>query len=288
MRDSPTMTALQQLTTRLRDRRAIICIVGLGYVGLPLLLRYAEAGFHVVGIETDAAKVARLNQGRSYIDHIPSTDIARAREGRFESTTQFSRCGMADALIVCVPSPRNAYCEPDLSFVLETVDALLPFLRTGQIVSLESMAYSPAIEGELRVRLQSRGWIVGTDIFLVFAPEREDLSNVHFNTRTIPKLCSGSTTSCLDAGLSLYRPAIDRVVPVSATRAAELAKLLESTHRTVNIGLANEMKIIADKMEIDLQEVIRAAATKPFGFNLEPPVSDRKKIRLPSTRLADV
>jgi UDP-N-acetyl-D-glucosamine dehydrogenase len=266
MRDEQHSAHLQRLTAKLQDRTAVIGIIGLGYVGLPLTLRYAAVGFRVLGIDIDTAKVDKLNRGESYIEHIPVSAIESARAGGFEATSDFSRAGEPDALIICVPTPLNAYREPDLSFVLDTTDALLPFVRPGQLVSLESTTYPGTTEEELRPRLESRGLSVGRDIFLVFSPEREDPGNPHFETRTIPKVCGGSTSACLEAGVALYGAAIDRVVPVSSTRAAELTKLLENIHRAVNIGLVNEMKIIADKMEIDIHEVIRAAATKPFGF----------------------
>jgi UDP-N-acetyl-D-glucosamine dehydrogenase len=266
MRDEQKITHLQQLTEKFHDRSAVIGIVGLGYVGLPLTLRYAAVGFRVLGIDIDAGKVSRLNDGGSYIEHIRAADIARARENGFEATTDFTRAGEADALIICVPTPLNAYREPDLSFVLDTTESLLPFMRPGQIMSLESTTYPGTTEEELRPRLEARGFTIGRDVFLVFSPEREDPGNAHFETRTIPKVCGGSTPACLQAGIALYSPAIDKVVPVSSTRAAELTKLLENIHRAVNIGLVNEMKIIADKMDIDIHEVIRAAATKPFGF----------------------
>jgi len=266
MRDEPKPAFLQQLTDKFHDHSAVIGIVGLGYVGLPLTLRYAAVGYRVLGIDIDANKVAKLNEGASYIEHISSSAISSARENGFEATTDFTRAGEADALIICVPTPLNAYREPDLSFVLNTTEALLPFLHSGQIISLESTTYPGTTEEELRPRIESRGFTIGSDIFLVFSPEREDPGNAHFETNTIPKVCGGSTAACLEAGVALYKQAIDRVVPVSSTRAAELTKLLENIHRAVNIGLVNEMKIIADKMNIDIHEVIRAAATKPFGF----------------------
>jgi UDP-N-acetyl-D-glucosamine dehydrogenase len=266
MRDDSKPAHLEQLTSKLRDRTAIIGIIGLGYVGLPLTLRYAEAGFRVLGIDIDAAKVERLNRGESYMRHIAGADIAAARERGFEATTDFTRAGEPDALVICVPTPLNAYREPDLSFVLDTADALLPFMRPGQVLSLESTTYPGTTDEELKPRLESRGFVVGKDTFLVFSPEREDPGNPDFHTRTIPKVCGGVTPACLEAGVALYSPAIDRVVPVSSTRAAELTKLLENIHRAVNIGLVNEMKVIADRMNIDIHEVIRAAATKPFGF----------------------
>jgi UDP-N-acetyl-D-glucosamine dehydrogenase len=266
MRDESKPAYLEQLTTRLSERTALIGIIGLGYVGLPLTLRYAEAGFRVLGIDVDDSKVERLNRGESYIKHIAAADIARARNEGFEATTDFTRAGEPDALIICVPTPLNTYREPDLSFVLGTTEALLPFLRPGQVLSLESTTYPGTTDEELKPRLESRGFVIGRDIFLVFSPEREDPGNPDFHTRTIPKVCGGVTPACLEAGIALYSPAIDRVVPVSSTRAAELTKLLENIHRAVNIGLVNEMKIIADRMKIDIHEVIRAAATKPFGF----------------------
>lgn len=266
MRDQFKKDHLTQLISKLENRTAVIGIMGLGYVGLPLMLRYVSVGFKVLGIDIDPIKVAKLNRGRSYIEHIPSQQIEQALVKGFEASTDFARAGEADALIICVPTPLNAYREPDLSFVLDTVDALLPHMRAGQIVSLESTTYPGTTDEELRPRLESRGFTLGQDAFLVFSPEREDPGNPDFDTRTIPKVCGGVTPACLQAGVALYSPAIDRVVPVSSTRAAELTKLLENIHRAVNIGLVNEMKIIADKMDIDIHEVIRAAATKPFGF----------------------
>jgi len=266
MRDIHSTTYLSTLIQKLETRDAVIGVIGLGYVGLPLSLRYAEAGFKVLGIDIDNTKVARLNAGASYIEHIGTASIAAAVAHGFEATSDFARTAEADALIICVPTPLNAYREPDLSFVLATADALLPYLRAGQVVSLESTTYPGTTDEELKPRLTSRGFTVGEDIFLVFSPEREDPGNPHFITRTIPKVCGGDTAACLQAGVALYSPAIDKVVPVSSTRAAELTKLLENIHRAVNIGLVNEMKIIADKMDIDIHEVIRAAATKPFGF----------------------
>jgi UDP-N-acetyl-D-glucosamine dehydrogenase len=266
MRDELISGHLKQLQEKFADRTAFIGVVGLGYVGLPLSLRYAAVGFKVLGIDIDAAKVERLNGGGSYIEHISAAQIAAAREAGFEASSDFRRAAEADALIICVPTPLNAYREPDLSFVLGTTESLLPHMRAGQVLSLESTTYPGTTEEELRPRLESRGFTPGDDVFLVFSPEREDPGNQQFETRTIPKVCGGSTPACLQAGIALYSPAIDTVVPVSSTRAAELTKLLENIHRAVNIGLVNEMKIIADKMAIDIHEVIRAAATKPFGF----------------------
>ncbi len=254
------------LIEKLNNKSAIIGIVGLGYVGLPLMLRYTEVGYKVLGLDIDPSKVEMLNQGKSYIEHIPSSVISCAVEKGFEATTDFSRSTQADALIICVPTPLNKYREPDLSFVTDTTDSLVPYLRSGQIVSLESTTYPGTTDEELKPRVESTGLVVGKDIFLVYSPEREDPGNPNFHTRTIPKVCGGYTSECQQAGMALYWQVIDRVVPVSSTRVAEMTKLLENIHRAVNIGLVNEMKIVADRMSIDIHEVISAASTKPFGF----------------------
>ncbi len=260
------MNTKQRLIQQLQARESKIAIVGLGYVGLPLMLRFAEVGYRVLGIDIDEKKVERLKKGESYIEHIPDASVAKAVSKNFEATTDFARSTEADAIIICVPTPLNQYREPDLSFVTGTVDSLVPHLRPGQVMSLESTTYPGTTDEELLPRIESRGLKVGTDFFLVFSPEREDPGNTRFSTSTIPKICGGTTPACLEAGLALYGHAIDKMVPVSSTRAAEMAKLLENIHRAVNIGLVNEMKIIADRMKIDIHEVIRAAATKPFGF----------------------
>lgn len=256
----------QSLIAAIEQRTAVIGIVGLGYVGLPLALRYAEAGFRVLGIDIDATKVDALNAGRSYIEHISASAVAEARTRGFEATTDFARAADVQAVIICVPTPLNAYREPDLSFVTGTTDTLVPHLRPGQVVSLESTTYPGTTDEELKPRIESGGLTVGKDIFLVFSPEREDPGNPDFTTRTIPKVVGGYCNDCKDVGVALYSAVIDRVVPVSSTRAAEMTKLLENIHRAVNIGLVNEMKIIADRMDLDIYEIIAAAATKPFGF----------------------
>lgn len=254
------------LVDKLKSKKAVIGIVGLGYVGLPLTLRYCEVGYKVLGFDIDSTKVDALKRGKSYIEHIPEQGIQNIIGKSFEPTTDFSRAPEVDALILCVPTPLNKYREPDLSFVLDTVDSLVPHLRKGTVISLESTTYPGTTDEELKPRIESRGLTVGKDVFLVFSPEREDPGNQKFSTQTIPKVCGGCTPDCLEVGLALYGSVIDKVVPVSSTRAAELTKLLENIHRSVNIGLVNEMKIVADKMGIDIHEVIRAAATKPFGF----------------------
>ncbi len=256
---------MNPLKTKLQDKSALVGIVGLGYVGLPLLLRYVEGGYKVIGFDIDAEKVELLSAGKSYIKHISQDAIAGAADG-FEATTDFSRAAEADALIICVPTPLNAHREPDLSFVIGTIETLVPHLRANQVVSLESTTYPGTTDEELKPRIEARGFEVGKDIFLVFSPEREDPGNAKFSTQTIPKVVGGTTPACLEAGVALYSGVIDKVVPVSSTRAAEMTKLLENIHRAVNIGLVNELKIVCDKMDLDIHEIIRAAATKPFGF----------------------
>jgi UDP-N-acetyl-D-glucosamine dehydrogenase len=256
----------QASIAKLKSRESLIGIVGLGYVGLPLMLRYNAIGFRVLGIDIDTDKVTKLNAGESYIEHIASQHIAKARASGFEATTDFRRVSECDALILCVPTPLNKYREPDMSFVIDTTDALKPYLRAGQVVSLESTTYPGTTEEELLPRVQQSGLVVGENIFLVYSPEREDPGNPNFETRTIPKVVGGHTPACLEVGMALYEQAIDKMVPVSSTKVAEMTKLLENIHRAVNIGLVNEMKIVADRMGIDIFEVVDAAATKPFGF----------------------
>ncbi|MFZ6047176.1 UDP-N-acetyl-D-glucosamine 6-dehydrogenase [Pseudomonas sp. CR3202] len=256
----------QESVARFKNKEALVGIVGLGYVGLPLMLRYNAIGFRVLGIDIDESKVVKLNAGQSYIEHIPAEKIAQARQTGFEATSDFARAAECDALILCVPTPLNKYREPDMSFVINTTDAIKPYLRKGQVVSLESTTYPGTTEEELLPRVQEGGLRVGEDLFLVYSPEREDPGNPNFETRTIPKVIGGHTPSCLEVGVALYEQAIDRVVSVSSTKAAEMTKLLENIHRAVNIGLVNEMKVVADRMGIDIFEVVDAAATKPFGF----------------------
>jgi len=256
----------QTLISLLKEKKATIGILGLGYVGLPLMIRYAEVGYKVLGIDIDNEKVNMLNQGVSYIEHIPSEQIKASLTKGFEATTDFSRIIEADTLILCVPTPLNKYREPDLSYVTDTTDAIIPYLRKGHVLSLESTTYPGTTEEELLPRMESTGLKVGEDVFLVYSPEREDPGNPDFTTHTIPKVVGGHTPLCLEVGIAMYQPAIDEIVSVSSTKVAEMTKLLENIHRAVNIGLVNEMKIVADRMGIDIHEVIRAAATKPFGF----------------------
>lgn len=254
------------LIDKLSQKAATIGILGLGYVGIPLALTAAKAGLKVVGFDVVQERVDRLNAGQSPIKHITQEDIGAMKAAGFEATTDFARAAECDALIICVPTPLNEYREPDLSFVVATMDMIAPYLRKGQILSLESTTWPGTTKEVLLPYVQQAGLEVGTDFYLVYSPEREDPGNAHFQTQTIPKVAGGHTPNCLKAAEALYGIFIDHVVPVSSTEAAEMVKLLENIHRSINIGLVNEMKVVADAMGLDIFEVIDAAATKPFGF----------------------
>ena len=255
------------LQDRLQENSAVIGVVGLGYVGLPLVLAYAAKGFSAIGFDIDTSKIVHLHAGSSYIKHIPSAAVAAARaSGKLDATADFSRIQECDAIILCVPTPLDAHFEPDLSYVTDTLDAVVPHLKAGQVLSLESTTYPGTTQEEVVPRVEAAGFKVGESIFVVYSPEREDPGNPTFTAINIPKVVGGHTPACLAAGTALYASAFDQVVPVSSTQVAELSKLLENIYRSVNIGLINEMKIAADRMGIDIWEVIRAASTKPFGF----------------------
>jgi UDP-N-acetyl-D-glucosamine dehydrogenase len=249
------------------EKKAVIGIVGLGYVGLPLLLRFAEQGFKVIGFDIDKSKIDKLNRGESYIKHLGVERILLAhKKNQFIATNDFSKSIDADALIICVPTPLSKHNEPDLSYIINTIETLLPHLRKGQLISLESTTYPGTTDEELKPRIESRGFEIGEDIFLVFSPEREDPGNLNFSTQTIPKVVGGNTPKCLEVGVAMYKEIINKIVPVSSTKVAEMTKLLENIFRSVNIGLVNELKMVADKMGLNIWEVIDAASTKPFGF----------------------
>lgn len=255
-----------KLMSQLNNKDATIAVIGLGYVGLPLSLRFSEVGYKVIGIDIDPEKVKKINDGKSYIEHISHDKITKAKLSGLEATGDFSSISKTDAVILCLPTPLSKQREPDLSFVLNTIDAILPYLRPGQVISLESTTYPGTTDEEIKPRIESSGLNVGHDIFLVYSPEREDPGNALYMTQNIPKICGGVTSECLSIGLALYEKITNEVIPVSSTRAAEMTKLLENIHRAVNIGLVNEIKMLADKMDIDVYEIIHAAATKPFGF----------------------
>jgi len=253
----------------INDRQARVGILGLGYVGLPLAMVFSEAGFPVTGFDVDRAKVAALGRRESYIKHLGNERIARAVDGgRFIATADFADAAACDALIICVPTPLDHHLQPDLGFIVRTVEAIAPHLRPGSLVVLESTTWPGTTVEVVKPILErlGKGLTVGENLHLCFSPEREDPGNQTFNTKTIPKLVGGVDQASLDLAVALYGAAIDTVVPVSSTQVAEMAKLFENIFRGVNIALVNEMKVILDRMGIDVWEVIRAASTKPFGF----------------------
>jgi UDP-N-acetyl-D-glucosamine dehydrogenase len=257
------------LLDRILAREAVVGVCGLGYVGLPLALTFSEKGFPVIGFDIDQRKIDAVGKGQSYIKHIASERIAEATKAEkpFSATIDFRKAAQADALIICVPTPLNANREPDMTYIENTAKAIGPYLRSGQLIVLESSTYPGTTDEVLKPILeQLSGLRAGIDFFLAFSPEREDPGNPHFNTATIPKVVGGYTKQCTEAACALYASAITKVVPVKGTREAELTKLLENIFRCVNIALVNEMKLLCERMNIDLWEVIDAAKSKPFGF----------------------
>jgi UDP-N-acetyl-D-glucosamine dehydrogenase len=260
-------SALDELRGRLRERTAVVGVIGLGYVGLPQALAFAEAGYRVLGFDIDPAKPEALGAGRSYLLDIPSARVAAlVSAGRLAATTDFDRLGECDALIVCVPTPLSQHGEPDLSAVSGTASTIAPRLRAGQLVVLVSTTYPGTTEELVRPILEARGLVVGRDVALGYSPEREDPGNPRYGIENTPKLVSGCTEACRDLTALLYESVVPKVVPVSSPRVAEASKLLENIYRAVNIALVNELKMCFDRMGIDVWEVIGAAATKPFGF----------------------
>jgi UDP-N-acetyl-D-glucosamine dehydrogenase len=245
-----------------------LAIVGLGYVGLPLSLQFSRSGCRVLGLDIDSKKIDAINSGRTYIKHIAAEAVAEQRNaGRLEASTDFARASEVDAIILCVPTPLNAFREPDLSYVLDTGRTLAPHLRKGVLVVLESTTYPGTTDGELRTVLEAgSGLKAGVDFHLAFSPEREDPGNPDSKVASIPKVVGGYTPACLEKALALYGRAIQKLVPVSSCRVAEATKLLENIFRSVNIALVNELKVVYAAMGIDIWEVIEAAKTKPFGY----------------------
>jgi UDP-N-acetyl-D-glucosamine dehydrogenase len=254
------------LIEKIAARQARVGVIGLGYVGLPLVIAFSRAGFRVTGFDVDQGKVDMLASGRSYIRHIDLQSIEKEVLARFTPTTDFSLLGKMECIVVCVPTPLNKNREPDMSYVLNTSEAIARQLREGQLVVLESTTYPGTTDGEMRGVLEKGGLRAGTDFYLAFSPEREDPNNKDFSLSTVPKLVGGYTPACLQKAIALYETIIERAVPVSSTRVAEAAKLLENIYRSVNIALVNELKVLFDRMDIDVWEVIAAAKSKPFGF----------------------
>ena len=255
------------LLERIQRKEAKVGVVGMGYVGLPLGMAFAEAGFTVTGLEVDATKVASVNAGKSYIKHIASEPLKRVTEAKkLWATSDFAVVAELDCILICVPTPLTASREPDMSFIIRTGEALAPYVRPHQLFVLESTTYPGTTDEVLKPLLEKTGLRAGEDFHLAFSPEREDPGNKNFNTKTIPKIVGGFSPGCLEVASALYGSALKEVVPVSGTRVAELSKLLENIFRCVNIALVNELKMLCDRMGVDVWEVIQAASTKPFGF----------------------
>lgn len=258
---------MEALLQKISSRQAKVGVIGLGYVGLPLLIRFGQAGFPLLGFDVDSRKIDALLHGKSYIKHIPISGISTFLERRqLDVTLDFDRLSEADCILICVPTPLTEKMEPDLQFVSSTAETIARRLRRGQLVILESTTYPGTTEEMVLPKLEQTGLKVGQDFFLAFSPEREDPGNKSFHTGNIPKVVGGVTEPCLRCASALYGQAVTQVVEVSSTRAAELTKLLENIYRSVNIALVNELKVLAHRMGIDIWEVIQAASTKPFGF----------------------
>ena len=259
---------MDQLLKKILNKKALVGIIGMGYVGLPLVLRFCEEGFHVLGFDIDSKKVAQLKKGKSYLKSIPPSRIFQfVRNGLLDVTDDFSRLAKPDCIIICVPTPLTEKMEPDLQYIEKTTETIRDHLRKGQLIVLESTSYPGTTEELILTQLESTGLKVGRDFFLAYSPEREDPGSKRFTTSQIPKVVSGVTPSCKKVAMMLYGQVIQKVVPVSSPRVAELTKLLENIYRSVNIALVNELKMLSDRMGIDIWEVIEAASTKPFGFS---------------------
>ena len=255
------------LVRRIESKQARLGVIGLGYVGLPLAVEFARAGFSVVGFDVAADKVAELKAGRSYIPDVPSEHVADViRRGTFVPTTDPASLADVDIIDICVPTPLRKTRDPDLSYVVQAVEATANVIRKGQLVILESTTYPGTTDEVVQPALESKGLVAGTDFYLAFSPERVDPGNPQFSTKNIPKVVGGIDKPSTDAAVAFYSQVIDTVVPVTSTRVAEMVKLLENTFRAVNIGLVNELALMSHRMNIDVWEVIEAAKTKPFGF----------------------
>lgn len=264
---APDPVDVDALEARFRIGSPLIGVIGLGYVGLPLVKTFADKQVRSIGFDIDLSKVEALNAGRSYIKHIPNETVAGIRDsGLFEATTDFARIGEADAILICVPTPLNRHREPDLSYVENTARAIAPYLRAGQLVVLESTTYPGTTEEVMAPLLTGHGLTAGCDLFIAYSPEREDPGNARHHTAIIPKVVGGADPAALRLATALYDRIVVRTVPVSTIRTAEAVKLTENIFRAVNIALVNELKVIYQQMGIDIWDVIEAARTKPFGY----------------------
>ncbi len=258
---------MKLLKEKLESRKATAAVIGLGYVGLPLAMEIASAGFNVIGLDLDRNKIATLQQGKSYILDVPENTIADTfRSGRFTPTTDFSALRDADTVSICVPTPLSKSRDPDISFILAATEEIRKYLHPNQLIVLESTTYPGTTDELILPELESSGLRVGNDFFLAFSPERIDPGNASFNTRNTPKIVGGTTAQCTEIARTFYAQFIENVIAVSSTKCAEMVKLLENTFRSVNIGMVNEMALMCDLLGVDIYEVIDAAATKPFGF----------------------
>ncbi len=262
------MSALAvSLLNKIETRSARTGVVGLGYVGLPLAVELAKAGFRATGIDLDARKIQTIQEGRSYIPDVSSADVmALTQAGKLDATTDFSVVGELDTINICVPTPLRKTKDPDMSYIVSAVEAIAKHLHRGMLIVLESTTYPGTTDEVVQPLLEATGLEAGVDFFIAFSPERVDPGNPTFQTHNVPKVVGGLTPECLKLAAALYGAAIQTIVPVSSTRVAEMVKLLENTFRAVNIGLVNELALMCDKMNIDVWEVVDAAKTKPFGF----------------------
>lgn len=254
------------LIESIESRKATVGVIGLGYVGLPLVIEFVRSGFSVTGFDVDGEKVRMLREGTSYIRHVDLSSLGGDGAERFQATTDFNLLGGMDCILICVPTPLNKNREPDMRYVEDTARTLADHLRPGQLIVLESTTYPGTTDEMVRAILEAGGLRAGKDFYLAYSPEREDPNNRDFSLRTVPKVVGGYTPTCLAAADALYRCVVERTVPVSSTRVAEASKLLENIYRSVNIALVNELKMLFDRMGIDTWEVIEAAKTKPFGY----------------------
>ncbi len=261
------MTIKEQLIHKFQNKTARIGVLGLGYVGLPLAVIFAEAGFEVVGVDPIQEKVDIINRGESYIMDVPNANVqALVKAGKLSATTDFSVCKDLDAISICVPTPLRKTGDPDLSFIVSATESIAPYVHPGLVVILESSTYPGTTREMVLPRLADKNLTVGEEIFIAFSPERVDPGREDWTTKNTPKVVGGITQNCSDVASAWYREALDTVVSVSTTEVAEMAKLLENTFRMINIGMVNELAIMCDRMGVDVWEVIDAAATKPFGF----------------------
>jgi UDP-N-acetyl-D-glucosamine dehydrogenase len=259
--------AAAALTRKIEDRSARLAVIGLGYVGLPLAVEFAQAGFEVTGIDVDPGRVRKLQAGVSYIRDVPTRDVrALVRTKRLAATSDFGALKRVDAVNVCVPTPLSKQRDPDMSFIVAAAEQVARHLKPGLLVILESTTYPGTTDELILPLLEKTGLEVGRDFFLAFSPERVDPGNPRYNTRNIPKVVGGVTPACTEVAVKLYAQRLEKVVPVSSPQVAEMVKLLENTFRSVNIGLVNEIALLCKRLKIDVWEVIAAAATKPFGF----------------------